>query len=541
MDQGMLSRLQAHPPSRRAIVMCMVAVWFCLVIGQMTPCFQITPDSATYLLLARSITHGDGYTVDGLFMRGYPPLFPLMLSTVASPERQDYRPEKLIFAAAALGALLSSFWYFSQRYRGWTLAALSLILAVAPALISEASRIRSDTPFLFLAMLSLAAADKYWGAERTDWRLALLAAATLALAALTRSAGIVLYLTNFAWLARPARWRQDARRCAVFAVFIILVAVPPLVGWSIEVAAHRESGTQSYLEYAQSKLIGDEVTPGAVAHAAMTQAGIMLGQIASAASTILPIPNDEGAALFTIVFVLHLLFGLMRRFREPAPSDYAFCGYTVMILVWPSVQGTRFWLPVLPLMLGYLSDGIAGFGEFAAEFPTLAGRKWIAAAARRAAKYQRGAAITGALILLGFGIGAGIRSVAVSWRRCENAVAGVLFSRDLQDVATFLKAPHDQPVVLASDRARELELALARPGISVTYPPKWKDGDAPAYLASLQDLGITHIALDKTPDRGEARKLLDSVESLRAAMPDALRPAVQTKRMSIYEVHYDVN
>ncbi|MDP6438686.1 MAG: glycosyltransferase family 39 protein, partial [Candidatus Brocadiia bacterium] len=229
---GLLERLKRGDVSQAGMLACLSVIWLGLVATQLSPCVDMNPDSAIYIELARSIAQGRGYTLEGLFCRGYPPGFSLMLSAVTSPERRDYRPEKLIAALGALGAMLGGYWLLSQRYEGRALVVLAVLVAVSPSFLRYCVKLRSDIPFMFFALIFMAAATSYWRAERVRLPVAVLAAVALSLGVLTRTAGLVFYPVALAWLVRPSLWRRDARRSIVFAAALAIIALPAVVGWA---------------------------------------------------------------------------------------------------------------------------------------------------------------------------------------------------------------------------------------------------------------------------------------------------------------------
>jgi len=538
MISGLLGRVRGGGVSRGKVIFLLCGIWACLNLARLTPCLNMSVDIARYLALAQSIAGGRGYTLEGRFCRHYPPLFPFMLSTVVSPDCHDFRPEKFIVALTALGAALGSYWLLSQRYHGRRLLVLTLLVAVSPAFLRYCVRPLSDVPFFLFAMVFMAAANRFWRAEGLDWPMGLTSAAALAAAALTRSAGLVFYPASLLWLARPGLWRRDARRCAAFAAFMAFIALPPALGWMIWVNTHSADGTSSYADVFRTGVLRGESPFSAqgLRLLASTEAKTMPNQLRYAARAVLHAGGRADSAVWAAVLVPVGLLGLARRMRRPDLSDYCFCGYALMILVWPRLEGVRFWVPVLPLMLGYVADGIMGFGHFAQEFPRLVRWGWLRRLDALLGRHSRRVAWWGAALLFAVGIVSGTAMVSESWSRCREAVGGVYLTRDPLDVALFLNAAHERPVVLAYSRFREVAPALTnRNATVVNIRPSESKGLR--FLQQMRNRGVTHVAIERRPKgpRGQAERLA----AARARMLQAthrFRLVKETEHVHIFQI-----
>jgi len=498
----------------------------------------MNPDSARYLALAQSIATGRGYTLESRFCRHYPPLFPLMLSTVVSSDRHDFRPEKFIVALTALGAVLGSYWLLSQRYGGLQLVVLAVLVAISPSFLHYCIQLRSDVPFFFFAVVFMAAANQFWRGEKPNWLMGLTSSVALALAVLTRSAGLVFYLTSLAWLARPGLWRRDARRCAVFAALIIFIALPPALGWMTWVNTHAAGGTGSYADFLHKGVLRGESPFSArgLRLLVSTEARTIPKQPTNAALAILRVGGRTSGAVWAVLLAPVGFLGLARRMRRPDLSDYCFCGYALMILLWPASQGARFWVPVLPLMLGYLADGIGGFGHLADDFPRLARWGWFRRLDTLLAQHRRRVAWCGAGVLLAVGTMVDIGMVAQSWKQCRDAIGGVYLTRAPLDVALFLNAPHKRPIVLAYSRFREVAPALTNQKVAVVNI-RWPEGKGLRSLQQMRDSGVTHVAIERKPKspRGQAERFA-AARAWMSAATDRFRLVKETEHVQIFQI-----
>jgi hypothetical protein len=247
--------------------------------------------------------------------------------------------------------------------------------------------------------------------------------------------------------------------------------------------------------------------------------------------------GHTGGALAGIVLVPLVLVGLLRRMRRPDPSDFCFCGYGLLILFWPDPQGTRLWLPVLPLLLGYLADGVDGFGRLTEEFPRL--MRW--GGLRRVDCLLGGSreriAWWGALVLLVVGVTTGTGRAVQSWLDCRDAVGGVYLTGAPRDVARFLNDSQERPIVLAYWRCFEVAPAVTNPDATVVQVPVPREGGAAVLLVEMQRRGITHLVIERKIERPPKRKeLLDEARRLLMAKPHEYPLVSQTQYIQVFKL-----
>jgi hypothetical protein len=226
----------------------------------------------------------------------------------------------------------------------------------------------------------------------------------------------------------------------------------------------------------------------------------------------------------------------VRRLRAPDVMDFHFGAYAALVLLWP-FAGTRFWLPVLPLLLGYLSDGVDGLGRLTEAWPRLGRWRWLARADAAAARVRGPLLVLGAAALLGMGVVADVRRVRARWRHARDVVGNVLLEESRRDVARFLARPPRKPVVLATVRHLEFAPAFRDPQVAAVRMPCPPDGEPEALLLALEQAGLTHVALEHGLRRGSLPARWQApMERLIAAHPGRFRRVERTKFASIYEV-----
>jgi hypothetical protein len=212
-----------------AVVLCLAVYLVRLdrVVGQVV-------DDAWYLLLAKALASGQGYTLINSPSPGirpfYPPLFPFLLSLLLriSPDFPgNLWLLKSVSVMAMLGVGFLSYVY-AHAVRGlerWTAFGLALATVLTPALVFLAtSTVMSECVFMLLQLASIVAVERCAraGREPRAWRLAALAGLLAGAALLTRSAGVGLPVAVVAYLAKE----RLTRSAAICGVLILLVAGP---------------------------------------------------------------------------------------------------------------------------------------------------------------------------------------------------------------------------------------------------------------------------------------------------------------------------
>jgi len=527
-----LRRIEQALTSRHGALACALLVWACTVLGLVwTPWLTMQSDSGWFMALGRSLAHGEGYAIDGVRHRAYPPVFPLMLAAVHSLSRGDYRPEKLVMVGLSLGVVLGSYWLFSQRFAGWRRLVLVVLMALSPSLVRRTAYLLTDVGGLCFAVLFVAAWNRFWRGPDRRGAFGAVALGALALGALTRLAGLFFYAACVAWLARPSVWRGERRRGLLFAALFLSIAVPAAVGWGLWVCSPTEKGSATYADYVRDDVL-DGHSPLSAEGGRMLLAklpGTMYNQVCLAARAVVGQGLGLGRGGWTLLLLPTLLVGVIWRMRRPEPQEYAFIAFSVLMILWPSPQGPRLWLPAVPLILGYLADGLERTAE------------WLARRVRLAepgtARLRAGLLWTGAALLLVTSLASDVRAVRDTWVPASEPIGNVVFEEDQLDVARFVRDAGQRPIVVAYVRYLEVVPALRGMAARVVAIPFRAGSDAHSAMRRLADEGITHLAVSElTEAMGVRRQPTDAARSLVAALPERFRLVQSTPRVRIFEV-----
>ena len=353
------------------------------------PIWALDPDAAAYMALGRSVAAGQGYVLDGLPHAKYPPGLPMLLAAVtrlSGPEAYGAMHAclvALLLVAVVLAGLLA------RRLGAPPAAALAVAACTGLSQTFfqlSVEYLRSEVPFLaaslgaLLALLAACSRSGRW------WQVAL-AGALVALAMLTRLAGVALLAVPAAVLVCPRAVGSARLRSAV----LILVGLAVLGGWMGRgrVIASEHPTAPDYsaeLMAAQPRDLTKHVrvdmprlSAGGFARRVAGNAEVL----ARACATLLTNVDRAAERLpVGLAFLALLIYGLARGvgprswdgdFQAAAsdggstPPDVVarrlaalyVAGTLGLYLIWPFDQQERFYAPLLPLLLLFAGYGAA--------------------------------------------------------------------------------------------------------------------------------------------------------------------------------------
>ncbi len=310
------------------IALFFVAIGVIWAIAWLAPSIGLYHDDGVYLVTAKSLLAGHGYTIESLPapipQTKYPPVFPVLLAIFAAVS-QNTQWLKLLPLLCSL-AWLTLTYKLLRKLGTDTFAALALvgITAAAPPVVFVSTNLMSEPLFALLITACLLAL--------LDDRM-FLAGVFAGLATLTRTAGLPLIAACALTLVVRARFR----RAVVFTATAILL-VAPWIGWSAAQSAR--DAYYSGANYAAASIL----TSLPVSEKAAVF-GMNVLFLFSSPFALLSGIMDMYAAIFTFLLFAWCLW----KRRQMAPDLFLllYCG---MLLCWPGPP-QRFLAPVLPFIL----------------------------------------------------------------------------------------------------------------------------------------------------------------------------------------------
>lgn len=417
-------------------------------------------DFSQYIGHARNIVRGEPYAETGYIYnprntvvgpRLYPPGFPVMLAPVVGAFGLDLRPMKILVLAFFVGSLLVMIPLFRRLLPPSFVACLVLIVGLNPYFWEFKDYVLSDLPFLFLVLVSLllfTRADEGAGTARQRMRLVVLSGVAAYAAYATRTLAVVLipcYLGHD--LLRHRRISGNAIRAV--AVVVALAAVQHAV-WLYD---------GSYLEQSLSPLA-----------AARQNVPAYLQTLADVWEN--GYSNDVRRMVFLGASALAAV-GYLTSWRAGVSVLHLFPAlYLAPVIVWPSYQGMRFLIPVLPFYFYFCLLGV----------------RWLdAAAARRGMPRHAALAVFLAAVLVSYGA----RYSTLDFGPLPEGIA----KKESTELFEFVAAATGPQDVLVFSKPRALALMTGR-RVSGPYSP----ADPCDLWRYMREIGATHVVTGPEPD-----------------------------------------
>lgn len=305
-------------------------------------------DFAQYLQHASHLAHGEPYALSGVavsklvvpppYPSAYPPVFPMALVPFQAIFGLDLERLKLLNLVFFIPALYLMGRLFSRRLEPVSLLAVLALVALNPHCWQMKDAILSDIPFIFFTYAALLAVRRSSEAEaRSRWaRFGFVAAGLLAyLSFATRTAGIAVLPAAILHDLIRTRWVKAATIKAT-----LVVAVPVTVAQLVLLP-----GGAGYLTW-----IG-EADWRVYLFSLVLRLRNFVGLFGAENPTIL---STVVAALAGVAL---LILFIRRLIKVPDLIDIFFGLYLMVLLVYPG--GTlRYLIPVLPILLLYLFEGL---------------------------------------------------------------------------------------------------------------------------------------------------------------------------------------
>lgn len=354
-----------------------IPAWFIVVAGvQYLLTTSISPmvnaDSAAYLGLARSLAAGEGYVFNGVPHVTYPPGFPLLLSPLVAVFGIDpVMIQRYIALWFVLGAVLFLV-YLRERRDGLTLVALPLFLVSGAVYQQATTAILSEMPYLAISIGYLVVAELVARSGRPGAWQTLGGAFLVAMAMATRSIGIALpaaiMATALHQLVRS--WREGRPRPRQgFAVAGIVAGAIFFAGWSTWVSQVQGSrptaDVHNSVQYTELIRLKDphqpDLGPAAPSDLVRRLATRVQGEAAHQVELLTNIPwlKPMWSSPLVLLIISLVVVGWRREFHRPGPiAAWYAAAYLVVLLLWPFDEGVRFSLPLLPLLVIFLINGV---------------------------------------------------------------------------------------------------------------------------------------------------------------------------------------
>ncbi len=341
------------------ILMALISsVYLLLVNGHWKP----TWDSAIYITVSRALATGHGYTYMGYAHTKYPFMFPLLLAPITGIFGYNFLLMRLLIVLMGLGAIWLTFLLIRGIAGTWIALAVMVLTAASYPLMFEATRILSDLPYMFFSMLALISIRRYGREETVFNKSGVIASILILTSYFTRGIGVSLAAAAFLYLLLEGGSGKGFRLKSRKAAFIGVTFLIPALLWTIRnqtISPEKRlpSILRESLGYGRELILVNPSDPysrtiGLGDFIVRLRRNIVYYE--GLISNIVSGRAGGGALLAHIisaVMLIGLIYCLMRR---RTIVEYYFPLYMLVYLAWPSWQGERFLVPVIPFILYYL-------------------------------------------------------------------------------------------------------------------------------------------------------------------------------------------
>ena len=454
-------------------------------------------DFSMYIHHAQNLAYGTPYAETGYIYnpqnpavgpRTYPPGFPSLLAPVVRMFGLDLRPMKILLIGFFTGSLLVIVPLFRSVLPAPYVAALVLVVGLNPFFWEFKDHVLSDLPFLFFVLLSLllfTLADAPDASRRRRPTLAVLSGVAAYAAYATRPLALALIPCLIAH--DVIRYRRVSAHAAVAGA-----------------VAGALAGVQHFVWISDSSYFDQVSNPVAAARYNVPAYLRSLSDLWE---------NGYSGGVRKIAFLgagALAAFEYARSLRERVSVFHLFPAvYLAPVILWPSFQGTRFLIPIVPFYFYYFLLGV---------------RRMDAAVERRSGTRNAVLVVTLATVLLSYAC----RYSTLPFGPLSEGIA----KRESRELFEFVKSSTDPRDVFVFSRPRALALLAGRRA-SGGYSPT----DACRLWQYLREIGASHVITGPEPDPFNA-----DAEYLRrfvSQFPNDFRRVMANRDLAVYRIERD--
>jgi 4-amino-4-deoxy-L-arabinose transferase-like glycosyltransferase len=330
-------------------------------------------DNANYVLLARSMAEGQGFS--DVHIPGhpphtrYPPLLPLLLSPVYYFFGYNFTMMRLLVVLAGIGSIYAVKLLFERESDGTTGVLVALMTVTNFYVLFYMREIMTEIPYMLFSLLALLWLGRF--SEERAFKPSATAAVVLVTAAyLTRSIGVTIYMAGLCLLLVKLYSGNGERRLhAKKLLFFGVLAILPFLIWSLRSSLYADPAQSYFSIFFQGDYYNEESARAGVVtffERFRYNTNLYLDTLYRPFityvrfKTLVPTLVVHASSLFFLAIVLWGLF--YRVWTKRGVSDFYLIIYLALLCVWPT-YGTgdvmRYLVPVIPFLYFYFLIGVA--------------------------------------------------------------------------------------------------------------------------------------------------------------------------------------
>jgi len=318
-----------------------------------------TWDSATYIMLGKSLVTGKGFKYMGIPHTKYPFMFPLMLAPIVGIFGLDFFLMRLLIVLTGMGSIGLTFWIFRREF-GYAFGfGIATIAAVSYPLIFECTRILSDVPYMFLSLLSMVFMMRYIKDSCWSNKYGYISVTLLLASFFTRYVGLSLFASFIIYLILEKKGEISIKikKIAVICIiFLIPVSAWISRGAIIRLINPHPRDLREFLSYEKELVVVDASNPRSqvVDLTSLVSRLKFNSQYYQDLTMDIILGKDKNSKtlshIITAVILCGFVYSLIRWRRI---FDYYVFFYILIYIFWTSLQGTRFLVPIIPFLFYY--------------------------------------------------------------------------------------------------------------------------------------------------------------------------------------------
>lgn len=331
--------------SKHTLLLLFILVYLILSFLLFDPKLFTGGDNAVYIILAESITSGQGYKnlhlPDESPHTHYPFGFPLLLSLPILLFGTNIIILKLFVALTSIGALFFMYRLCELFLREKVVFIMAFYISV-PIVITFNHWILSEMPFLCFSLAAL-----YYFAEARPGKeyLYFISFCCATYAFLIRMVGISLIIAMMLFLVQKKQYKY----CAILLLIFLAVFIP----WQIRIANIGPEG--GYIDQLLTKkpylIESGKVGPRDLAIRGWNNF-VFYFFLLLPLTLLTSIRSPWILGVMGVMFIVLTIIGIVERRRRMFVVEYYFLFGILLLLVWPEVWATeRFLLPILPIFM----------------------------------------------------------------------------------------------------------------------------------------------------------------------------------------------
>jgi hypothetical protein len=330
-------------------------------------------DSAYYLIIAKSIISGHGFTYLGYPCLKIPFGFPLLISPVVSLTQGSFLELNLYMLFFAFFGFFMIYFCFSKLYPGAYSFLIVILTAWSYLMLDYSGFVMIDVPYLAFSFAAMYFILTYM--DKPVLVRGIIAVALILISYFLRKIGIVLVAGTLVYLLLHKAHLIKSWKFVILSLMLLI----PVGGWALFTHGKKIDANDpvwQLIEFIPSKneiqrVRYDDPVASLNGPFDLVKRGIKNSVYYAGVSSSLMIgtpinPKKENLELFpvwwlgilgiiTLIIVLGFLQSLIRRKTLP---DLYFLFYMAILLAW-SAREPRYLLPVLPLLINYLINGMS--------------------------------------------------------------------------------------------------------------------------------------------------------------------------------------